>query len=136
MRHLFVLLLLGIGLSGCITPTMLPQVSLDSFAVVSNPWPQRETYIATLRIHNDNDKPMRTDGLQMALVLDGDRPVSGVSNTPITIPPFGDALVQVSVDRKPVPRDGKGPVPYKIDGSVRLKGAGLMPFYDQGELSR
>lgn len=138
MRYLFTLLLCCVGLSGCITPIMKPQVSLDRFQVVSNLLPQSEqTYIAVLRIHNANNKPMRAEGLQVALVLDGDEPVKGVSNEPINVPPLGDQLVQVQVDRKPViRRDRKGLVPYKINGDVRLNGVGPMPFYNQGELMR
>lgn len=107
-----------------------------------------------LRVLNPNDIPLEIDGLECGLKIDGKDFASGVVGEQHVIPPYGSAIVPVTVyasvldmvssvisiiqDSSTQQRHPQ-PLRYELTGHVRLGGSNLMqktvPFETAGELS-
>ncbi len=136
-------LLLLAGCSGLPTREAPPRVNLvDLQPLEMTLFEQR--YRLTLRIQNPDRQPLRIDGLSFEVELN-DRPFAhGVSNTPVEVPGFGEAVTQVEVVstlfglvdqiRGLEQRRGR-PLSYRISGRIGVAGSMLsIPFEQKGSL--
>ncbi len=143
MRHLFILLLLCAGLTGCPSlPVNKPEVTLVNVTPQSATLVE-QTFMVTLRIQNPNDKPLQANGLAFQLSLNGEKLGQGVSNGSINVPAYGENTVDLSVHTtlaawlKQFGSKGlrSGNMPYEISGQLNgLNGIGIIPFRKKGEL--
>jgi LEA14-like dessication related protein len=103
-----------------------------------------QRYVLQLRVMNPNDADIPIEGLTFDVELNGMRFASGVSNSAVTVPRLGEALLEVratsnlaSVMRQlhDLQKGGRGSLDYRIKGSLRVSGYGALPFEKGGELS-
>ncbi len=112
-------------------------------------------FAVQLRIRNPNDVALPITGLSFDIEVNGQRFVSGVSDKAVTVPRFGDALLEVTAistlagalkqfyalqrgAQRGVQNGSqlRGPerLDYRISGRLQLAGVGSVPFERQGDL--
>ncbi len=136
------LLALG-GCAGLLQRPAAPRISLVGVELLSaDLFEQR--FRLRLRVQNPNAFALPITGLDYTVALNGERFASGVSNKPVTIPAYGEAVVQTEVSSslgsllRQLQQLGRGASPgmhYQIKGSLSLENyAFTLPFDYQGEL--
>ena len=137
------LVVLTAGCAGLGKKMEQPRVTLAGLTVVDfQLFEQR--YGLTLRVQNPNDFELPVRGLSYRLEINDREFAHGVSRPSVTIPPFGEELIQVEMVSNILSifeqlRDLEGGSPdtlrYRLSGKVSL-GGGLLgvPFEHKGEL--
>lgn len=132
-----------LALSGCAGLRGLdqpPQVTLVNLQPVQiQLFEQR--YLATIRILNPNPVALPISGLDYAISINGSEFANGVSSQRITVPAYGEKLLELGVSSTLVTLfeqikrfgSGDGTLRYAITGSLGLQGsAGSVPFSHDG----
>ncbi|WP_245795272.1 LEA type 2 family protein [Thioalkalivibrio denitrificans] len=103
-----------------------------------------QRYLVRLRVQNPNDFPLRVRGLDFRVDIDGERFADGVSNRPLEVPAFGEALAEVEVSSslwslarrlRDAGEAGVGAMEYRLHGRVALTGYAVpLGFESSGNL--
>jgi LEA14-like dessication related protein len=103
-----------------------------------------QIYGLTLRIQNPNDTPIRFAGMSFELAVNDLEFGSGVSDSKVTVPAFGDAKVEVRLvstlfrlfrHLRALQEESEGPLRYEISGRIALADRlGWLRFREHGEL--
>ncbi len=139
------LLLIG-GLSGCasLSSDREPvRVTVSDLRMIEATMLE-QLYGLTLRIQNPNDTPIQFQGMSFELEINGREFGSGVSDSQVTVPAFGDAKVEVRMvstlfrlfrQLQSLQNESNGPLGYEISGRIALADSlGWLWFEEQGEL--
>jgi LEA14-like dessication related protein len=134
-------------LAGCAGPGAYrepPRVSLVSIQP-SELGVFEQRYGLQLRILNPNDTALPVEGMHYSLQINDREFAYGVSRQPVSIPAYGEALLDVDVvsnllgvlQQLQEANTGKREsLKYRLSGSLSLKNhRGKLPFDYQGELS-
>ncbi len=102
-----------------------------------------QRFLVTLRLQNPNDFALPLRGLRYDLKLNGQDFARGVSPAAVTVPPYGEQTLQVTVTsnllslfRQLKSLSGGGPLRYSLAGSIGVANRHLrLPFRHSGEIS-
>ena len=136
--------LLLAGCAGLGTYSEAPRVSLVSIRPLEL-GVLEQRYGLRLRILNPNDTALPVEGMAYALRINDREFAYGVSRQPVTIPPYGEALLDVDVvsnllgvlQQLQEANTGKGEsLTYRLTGHLNLENRpGKLPFDYRGELN-
>jgi len=144
MKRLFCCLLLAVlaacaGLSGL---SQKPEISLAGLDLLElGLFEQRFAF--RLRIRNPNDVALPISGLTFAVDLNGQPFASGLSDKAVTVPRFGEAVLDVTATSnlgsvlrqlRELQKGGRERVDYRLSGRVMVDGLGALPFERKGEI--
>lgn len=96
-----------------------------------------------LRVMNPNDADLPIDGVSFAVDVNGQKFAKGVSNKAVTVPRFGEAIVDVSAvttlgtllrQLGELAKDGRDTVRYRVHGQLYGGGMNGVPFDTTREL--
>jgi LEA14-like dessication related protein len=144
-RHVLpvLLALLAWGCAGLRTYSEPPHVSLVSIQP-KEMGVLEQRYALQLRIMNPNDTALPVAGMQYTLEINGHEFAYGVSRQPVSIPAYGEAVLDVDVVSnllgvmQQVQEAGTGKhesLKYRLSGSIGLENRlGKLPFDYSGEL--
>lgn len=136
--------LLLAGCASMMKQTERPEVSLTNITLVESTLLEQR-YRVQLRVQNPNDFDLPIDGLQMRLELNSQPFVTAVSASPVNVPRFGTALVEIDAistlagllqQLKGVTAKKAEVVSYKLSGKAHLSGSAIsLPFSQEGEIN-
>ncbi|MCM8596951.1 LEA type 2 family protein [Accumulibacter sp.] len=140
-RFLIVLCLVALG--GCAGLGSLarkPEVSIAGLSLVqARLFEQR--FALRLRISNPNDVDLPVNGLSFEVEINGQPFITGLSDKPVTVPRFGEAILEVmatstagSALKQLRELQKGGRIDYRISGRLQLSGIGALPFERRGDL--
>lgn len=136
---LFALLSACASLNGL---TQKPEVSIAGIDLVQLGFLEQR-FALQLRIRNPNDVDLPIDGLSLEIEVNGQPFVSGLSDQRVTVPRFGEALLEVAATSTlagtlkqfyELRKGGRDRVEYRIVGRLNVSGFGSVPFERRGEL--
>ncbi|WP_313951338.1 LEA type 2 family protein [Accumulibacter sp.] len=102
-----------------------------------------QRFALQLRIRNPNDVDLPIDGLSFEIEVNGQSFVSGLSDKRVSVPRFGEALLEVIASSTlagalkqfhELRKGGRDRVEYRIVGRLNVSGIGSVPFERRGEL--
>ena len=140
------LCLLVLAISACATTARYPESPRVSLTGIQ---PKDMTlleqrYSLQLRIMNPNDKAIPVEGMSYAIEINGREFAYGVSNASVSIPPFGEALLDVEVvsnllnilqQVQEMQGEQHDSLSYRLTGKISLDNSpARLPFEHQGEL--
>jgi len=141
------LVLLAVLVSGCAGPGAYretPRVSLVSIQP-KEMGVLEQRYGLQLRILNPNDTDLPVTGMQYSLQINDHEFAYGVSRQPVTIPAYGEAVLDVDVvssllsvlqQLQEADTGKQESLRYRLSGSLSLKNRlGKLPFDYRGELN-
>lgn len=127
------------GLSGL---AQKPEVSVAGLKLVQlGLFEQR--FALQLRVQNPNDVELPISGLSFAIELNGQPFLTGLSEKAVTVPRFGEAVLEVTASGslgnalkqlRELQKAGRERVDYRIVGRASLTGVGSVPFERRGDL--
>lgn len=127
------------GLSGL---SYKPEVTLVGLNLVQlGIFEQR--FALKLRIQNPNDVELRITGLAFDVEVNEQPFVKGLSDKAVTVPRFGEAVLDVMAtgtlvkalnQLRELQKGGRDRVDYRIVGRLNLSGIGSVPFERSGDL--
>lgn len=140
------LLVLSLVLCACATTSLYqdpPRVTLTSIQPKDMALLEQR-YSLQLRIMNPNDVAIPVEGLSYALEINGREFAYGVSNAAVSIPPFGEALLDVEVvsnllnimqQVQEMQGEQHDSLHYRLSGKISLDNSpARLPFEYEGEL--
>jgi len=140
-------LLFPVLLSGCtaLPPAIEnPHVTLNNLQVLDMTLLEQR-YAVTLRVQNPNPVPIPVSGVSFRLDINDTEFGRGVTNQAVTIPAYGEALVELSLvsnlarlfDQVRGMESNRGPsLRYRLSGGLSVSNRfGKLPFDYQGEFS-
>lgn len=142
MGRLIAVLWLAV-LSGCAALSQAPEVSLAGLNLVEFGLIEQR-FGLRLRFLNPNDAELRIDGLSYELDVNGKPFARGVSAQAVTVPRYGEALVDVDAvsnigtllrQLSDAVGSEREAVTYRLTGSVHVGGMGRLPFEHRGEVT-
>ena len=133
-----------IGLAGCATlpvgtePPYLSIISIEPVEVT----PLEQKYRFRVRAQNPNDHDLEISGMSYVLEINGHSFLKGVSNDALTLPRFGETIIELSgvstlfgfVRQIQALQEQQTPkMQYKLSGKLSLSGEfGSLPFSYEG----
>ena len=146
MQQVLWLLLLALLVSACATTATFqdpPRVTLTSIQPKEMTLLEQR-YSLQLRIMNPNEVAIPVEGLSYALEINGREFAYGVSNAAVSIPPFGEALLDVEVvsnllnimqQMREMQGEQHDSLRYRLSGKISLDNSpARLPFEYEGEL--
>ena len=143
MKNILMACLATALLAGCATiPTKAPEVTLADIDIVEAGLLEQR-FVMKLRVLNPNDTDIDITGLDFELEVNGTRFARGVSNRAVTLPRYGEAVLEVSAVSSLVSllkqidelsRGGRDRIDYRIHGRLAAGGYGTLPFDSKGEV--
>lgn len=141
---LLALLVVAMMTSGCahlLNRPEPPRVTLSGLSLAgADLFEQR--YRVRLRVQNPNPEPLPIQGLQYAIFLNDQRFATGVSGKSVTVPAFGERVVEVKGASSMLDLIGQlrsldaEAIRYRLEGGMRLVDHSLsLPFEHKGEVS-
>lgn len=140
-------LFLAFGLSGCAgwqSGTETPHVTLNNIQPLDMTLLEQR-YAVTLRIQNPNPVPLPVSGMNFQLDINDTEFGRGVTNTAVTVPPYGEALVEIRLvsnlmrmfNQIRALESGQGTnLRYRLSGGLNLTSRmGKLPFEYRGEFA-
>jgi LEA14-like dessication related protein len=140
------LLLLSLTVAACATTAIYqdpPRVTLTSIQPKDMTLLEQR-YSLQLRVMNPNDVAIPVQGLSYALEINGREFAYGVSNVTLSIPPFGEALLDVEVvsnllnimqQVQEMQGEQHDSLSYRLSGKINLDNSpARLPFEYEGEL--
>jgi LEA14-like dessication related protein len=119
-----------------------PEVSVAGLKLVQvGVFEQR--FILKLRVQNPNDVELRINGLSVEVELNGQPFITGLSDKGVTVPRFGEAVLEVMATStlgsalkqlRELQKGGRERIDYRIVGRLNLSGIGTVPFERRGDL--
>ena len=144
MRRCFALLAVAF-LSACAGLAGLaqkPEVSVAGLNLVQfGLFEQR--FALKLRIQNPNDVELPINGLNFEIELNGQPFIKGLSDKSVTIPRFGEGVLEVMATStlgsalkqlRELQKGGRERVDYRIVGRLNVAGGVSLPFERRGDL--
>jgi LEA14-like dessication related protein len=142
----FVALLFAIVLTGCAamtSPLEAPHVTLTDLQILDmSLFEQR--YGLKIRVQNPNPVALPITGMNFQLDINDTELGNGVSNQPVTVPAYGEAVVEIKLvsnlarimNQIRALESGKGQsLRYRLVGGISLENRlGKLPFDYQGEI--
>ncbi|HPT48993.1 MAG TPA: LEA type 2 family protein [Accumulibacter sp.] len=138
---LCMLLLLG-GCAGLSGLTQKPELSVAGLQLAHlGLFEQR--FALKLRVQNPNEVELPIDGLVFEIEVNGQAFVKGLSDKAVTVPRFGEAVIEVQATSKlanalkqwrELQKSGRERIDYRLFGRLRLAGIGNVPFDRRGDL--
>mgnify|MGYP001819998125 FL=1 len=139
-------LLLTLTVAACATTAIYqdpPRVTLTSIQPKDMTLLEQR-YSLQLRVMNPNDVAIPVEGLSYALEINGREFAYGVSNVTLSIPPFGEALLDVEVvsnllnimqQVQEMQGEQHDSLSYRLSGKINLDNSpARLPFEYEGEL--
>jgi LEA14-like dessication related protein len=137
---------LAFWMTGCATlpaTTTPPNLSIISIEPVEAT-PLEQTYRLRVRLQNPNDHALEISGMSYVLEVNDEPLVKGVSNESVTVPRFGEAIIELSGVstlfgfvrqlRALQERKSQG-MQYRLSGKLGLSNRfGSLPFSYEGTL--
>jgi LEA14-like dessication related protein len=143
MRYIVVLLLaLLAGCAGIAGLSQKPELSLVGIDLLEFAM-QQQRFEIRLTVLNPNDIALPISALDFSIELGGAPFASGASEQAVTVPPRGEALLQVKANSdlgrvlkqwREMKRSTRGRIDYTIRGTVAVRGVGEFPFERQGDV--
>lgn len=99
----FLVAVLAIVVSGCAALQAViepPQVTLNNLQVLDMTLLEQR-YAVTLRVQNPNPVPLPVTGMNFQIDINDTELGRGVSNRAVTVPAYGEALVEISLVEQP-----------------------------------
>jgi LEA14-like dessication related protein len=140
------LCLLVLAITACATTGRYPEsprVSLTSIQPKEMTLLEQR-YSLQLRIMNPNDTAIPVEGMSYAIEINGREFAYGVSNAGVSIPPFGEALLDVEVvsnllnilqQVQEMQGEKHDSLSYRLTGKISLENSpARLPFEYEGEL--
>lgn len=102
-----------------------------------------QKFALKLRVLNPNDWDIPIDGLSFTLELNGKDFARGVSNKPVVVPRFGEAVIDATAvvgiggvlrQLNDLMENGTASARYRLHGRLHGGGIGGIPFESSGEL--
>ncbi len=119
-----------------------PEVSVAGLKLVQvGVFEQR--FALKLRVQNPNDVELRINGLSVEVELNGQPFITGLSDKGVTVPRFGEAVLEVMAastlgsalkQLRELQKGGRERIDYRIVGRLNLSGIGTVPFERRGDL--
>ena len=119
-----------------------PEVSVAGLKLVQvGVFEQR--FALKLRVQNPNDVELRINGLSVEVELNGQPFITGLSDKGVTVPRFGEAVLEVMATStlgsalkqlRELQKGGRERIDYRIVGRLNLSGIGTVPFERRGDL--
>lgn len=135
------LLLLG-ACAGVFGLAKKPEVSVAGLQLVQlGLFEQR--FALKLRVQNPNEVELPIDGLVFEIEVNGQAFVKGLSDKAVTVPRFGEAVIEVQATSKlanalkqwrEFQKSGRERIDYRLFGRLQLAGIGSVPFDRRGDL--
>lgn len=129
--------------AGCASLQLqVPRVTVSDIDLVDATLLEQR-FALTLRLQNPNDADISIRGLDFEVVVNGQHFARGVSDRAVTLPRFGEALLEVdavsdlgSLLRQlvEVGREGRPGFEYRVSGRLATGSLGSVPFESRGEL--
>ena len=146
MRKLLTLIFF-ITLNGCAvlqSAIETPRVTLNNLRI-QNMTLLEQRYVVTLRVQNPNPIPIPITGMNFQLDINDTELGSGVTNEAVTVPAYGEALVEINLvsnlmrifsQIRGLENNKSQSLPYRLSGGLSLANRmGKLPFDYRGELS-
>lgn len=140
---LFVLSVVVVLLAGCASlSARSPEVSLSDVTIEEFGLLEQRLGIR-LRVMNPNDAELRIDGVTFAVDVNGQSFAKGVSNKAVTVPRFGEALLDLSAvstlgdllrQLGEFAKSGRDTVEYRVHGQFYGGGMNGVPFDSKREI--
>ena len=140
---LFVLSVVALLLAGCASLAMKsPEVSLADVTIEEFGLLEQRLGIK-LRVMNPNDADLPIDGVTFEVDVNGQSFAKGVSNKSVTVPRFGEALLDLSAvstlgsllrQLAELAKSGRDTVQYRVHGQFYGGGLNGVPFDSKREL--
>lgn len=127
------------GLGGLAHP---PEVSVAGLSVAQIGFFEQR-FALKLRVQNPNDVELPINGLTFTIELNGQPFLTGLSDKAVTVPRFGEALIEVMATStlgsalkqlRELQKGGRERIDYRIVGRLNLSGIGTVPFERRGDL--
>ena len=119
-----------------------PEVSVAGLKLVQvGVFEQR--FALKLRVQNPNDVELRINGLSVEVELNGQPFITGLSDKGVTVPRFGEAVLEVMATStlgsalkqlRELQKGGRERIDYRIVGRLNLSGIGTVPFERRRDL--
>lgn len=143
MKRILVAALAATLLGGCAAlTTHPPEVTLAGIDIVEMGLLEQR-FAMKLRLQNPNDAGITITGLSFQVEVNGQTFAKGVSSQNVTVPRFGEAMLDVdavsnlaSVLRQisEMSKGGREGIDYRIHGRLATGTFGSVPFESRGEL--
>lgn len=140
---LFVLNVVAVLLAGCASLSVKsPEVSLSDVTIEEFGLLEQRLGIR-LRVMNPNDAALRIDGVSFAVDVNGQSFAKGVSNKAVTVPRFGEALLDLTAvstlgdllrQLGEFAKSGRDTVQYRVHGQFYGGGLNGVPFDSKREI--
>lgn len=128
-------------LAACAARFEKPAVSLAGVDIESlGLFEQR--FVLKLRVKNPNPVDIPVEGLNFDVDLNGRPFASGASALAVTIPRYGEAVLEVKASSnlaaflrqwRDLQKEGRPGLDYRVKGNLRVTGYGALPFDHRGE---
>ncbi len=127
------------GLGGLAHP---PEVSVAGLSAAQIGFFEQR-FALKLRVQNPNDVELPINGLTFTIELNGQPFLTGLSDKAVTVPRFGEALIEVMATStlgsalkqlRELQKGGQQRLDYRIVGRLNLSGLGSVPFERRGDL--
>lgn len=118
-----------------------PKVSLADFELRGGNLVEQR-FALKLRVQNPNDREIVIQGVSFDVDLSGKPFARGVGDKMVTLPRFGEGIVEVDAVSNlgnllrqigDMAKAGRNEVPYRLRGQVLAEGLGSVPFDSRGE---
>lgn len=102
-----------------------------------------QRFALRLRVQNPNDVELPIRGLSFDIQLNGQPFVRGVSDKTLTVPRYGEAVLDVAATStlgnavrqlRELQKAGQERIDYRLIGHLQLQGLGSLPFERRGDL--
>lgn len=130
--------------AGCVSLQLQPpHVTVSDIDLVDATLLEQR-FALTLRVQNPNDADISISGLDFDVQINGRHFARGVSDRAVTLPRFGEAVLEVdavsdlaSVLRQlmELGKDGRPGLEYRVSGRLATRSLGSVPFESRGELT-
>ena len=143
----FIVLYLIVMLGGCAalqSAIETPQVTLNNLQIQDMTLLEQR-YAVTLRVQNPNPFPLPVTGMNFQLDINDTELGSGVTNKAVTVPAYGEALVEINVvsnlmrifnQIRALESSRSQTLRYRLSGGLSISSRmGKLPFDYRGEFS-
>lgn len=143
----FIILIYVVMVSGCAalqSAIESPQVTLNNLQVLDMTLLEQR-YAVTLRVQNPNPVPLPITGMNFQLDINDSELGRGVSNRAVTVPAYGEALVEINLTSnlmrifsqiRGLESSKAQSLRYRLSGGLSISDRmGKLPFDYRGEFS-